>query len=185
MGTRPTELGVHRVSLVPRIASEATMGQHASTVAHEQDTSVECSLGVLPSQVDRAQKQTHKPVFVDAPSAAANWAEESWALGSGLLPPMWGESPVGRVIDMAPWGQNGAQRLLGGPKPSSRLGQRAQRSTVQCPSARRFQTRLSCFDFSFSPVAFFSSVLSWPSRVPFLYKRTLLSIASFRIFLAA
>lgn len=63
------------------------MGQHASTVAHDQDTSVECSLGVLPSQVDRTQKQAHKSVFVDAPSAAANWAEESWALGSGLWAP--------------------------------------------------------------------------------------------------
>lgn len=43
MGTRPTELGSHRVSPVPRIASAASMGQHASKVAQEQDTRVECS----------------------------------------------------------------------------------------------------------------------------------------------
>lgn len=96
-----------------------------------------------------------KPVFVAVPSAAANRAEKCWALGPGLLPSWWGQVASRARHGYGPCGQNGSQRLLGGPKPSSRLGQRAQRSTVQCPSARRFQTRLSCFDFSFSSVDFF------------------------------
>lgn len=67
------ELGSHRVLPVPRIASAASMGQHASKVAQEQDTSV-----------DRTQKAagTHKSNVVAVPSAGANWAERSWALGS-------------------------------------------------------------------------------------------------------
>lgn len=73
MGTRPTDLVLHLVSPVPRIASAASMGQHASKVAQEQDTSV-----------DRTQKAAgaHKSNVVAVPSAAANWAERSWALGS-------------------------------------------------------------------------------------------------------
>lgn len=108
----------------------------------------------------------------------------SWASGapSSQVGLVGGKSPVGRVIDIGPCqcGQNRSQRLLGGPKPSSRLGQRAQRSTVQCPSARRFQSRLSCFVFAFSrpsPVFFFFYSLhlfSTGSCGPhsFLYKRT-------------
>lgn len=104
------------------------------------------------------------------------------ALGLWLLPFWWCMSPVGRVIDLAHFthvrktARSGSLALP--PCPPGPTCATCQRSTVQCPSARRFHSRfLVCFDstsvsrrLSFF---FFLSGQSWVLLSP--YKRTLAS----------
>lgn len=150
METWPMGFRLHTVSPVPRIASAATMGLltvHASKGAQERELEQDTSAAAV--------TDSDKSLLLLCPALQLTGPRNGWCFG------LWAPSLlVGEVASRArhrhgPGGQNGSQRLLGGPKPSSRLGQRAQRSTVQCPSARRFQSRLSCFDPSFSPVDFF------------------------------
>lgn len=64
----------------------------------------------------RAQKQAQKSVLLLRPALQLTGPRTAglWALGSGLLPPRWGKSLVGRVIDMVNVGKTERSGFLAG-----------------------------------------------------------------------